>query len=442
MFGFLSIMLLVGIVARAKVSVLQRFLLPSCLAGGVLGMILVNTGVVGIKFDDLETFAYHFFNISFISVGLTGSEKSEREDSGGGLLRGAAWMALVQGVSFPLQAIMGGLVVIALGLFGTELFPTFGFLAPLGFNEGPGQALSIGAVWESKGFEFGSTVGLTFAAMGFFFAFFVGVPIANWGMRKGISAQKLTELPPELLTGINPTDREPESAGKLTLNSANVDTFAFQAALVGLVYVIGYLAVKGLGGLVGPDLAEMLWGFFFFFGLIIALIARWVMERVGVVHLVDSGVQRRITGWSIDFLIVATVAAIKAAVVWKYILPIGLISLLAGVSTTVVILYLGRRLKRYNLERILAIYGTTTGVVSSGLLLLRIVDPDFKTPAALELAVMNLFTVPIILLGLFFLTAPVVMGWSIWLALLGLFALMTVSLIIIKLLGFWGPTAY
>ena len=60
-FGFLSIMLLVGIVARAKVSALQRFLLPSCLAGGVLGMILVNAGVTGIEFDALETFAYHFF---------------------------------------------------------------------------------------------------------------------------------------------------------------------------------------------------------------------------------------------------------------------------------------------------------------------------------------------------------------------------------------------
>ncbi len=410
-FGFLSVMLLAGIVARARARALQRFLLPSCLAGGILGMV------------------------------LTGSEKEEG-DGGGGFLRGAGWMALMQGIAFPLQGIMGGLVVIALGLVGTELFPTFGFLAPLGFNEGPGQALSIGAVWESKGFEFGSTVGLTFAAMGFFFAFFVGVPIANRGMRKGIGTRKFAEIPPEVLTGINPADKEPEEAGRLTLNSANVDTLAFQAALVGLVYVLGYFIVRGLGGLVGGDLAETLWGFFFFFGLALALMVRAIMKRMGAVRLVDPGVQRRITGWSIDFLIVATVAAIKVDVVWKFILPIGLISLLAGVSTTMVIMFFGRRLGRYNLERTLAIYGTTTGVVSSGLLLLRVVDPDFKTPAALELAIMNLFTIPVILLGLFFISAPLTMGWPLWLSLLGLSAMAAVSLLLVKLLGYWGPPAY
>ena len=61
-------------------------------------------------------------------------------------------MALVEGVTFPLQAVIGGLCVILFGLFGQELFYTFGFFVPLGFTEGPGQALSIGKVWEGFGF--------------------------------------------------------------------------------------------------------------------------------------------------------------------------------------------------------------------------------------------------------------------------------------------------
>ena len=83
-------------------------------------------------------------------------------------------MALTQSVIFPLQAIAGGAFVALFGLFGIKLFPTFGFLAPLGFEEGPGQALSIGKVWQGFGFEHATTIGLTFAAMGFFFSFFVG----------------------------------------------------------------------------------------------------------------------------------------------------------------------------------------------------------------------------------------------------------------------------
>ena len=38
-------------------------------------------------------------------------------------------------------------------------------------------------------------------------------------------------------------------------------------------------------------------------------------------------------------------------------------------------------------------YGTVTGTVSCGLLLLRIVDPDFKTPVTIEIALMNILSI-------------------------------------------------
>ena len=71
LFGFLSIMLLIGVLLRARVSFFQRFLFPSCLMGGLVGMILVNSGLIPVSASNFETFAYHFFNISFISIGLT-----------------------------------------------------------------------------------------------------------------------------------------------------------------------------------------------------------------------------------------------------------------------------------------------------------------------------------------------------------------------------------
>ena len=188
-FGFLSIMLLLGTLLRAKVPFVQRYLFPSCLLGGVMGIILVNLNLVKISTSQLETMAYHFFNISFISLGLTRDNDTQAQTVGGRkkFLQGSLWMALTQGITFPLQALTGGLLVIVFGWFGMDLFKTFGFLLPLGFNEGPGQALSFGKVWETSGFAHGATIGLTFAAMGFFFAFFVGVPLANWGIRNGLA---------------------------------------------------------------------------------------------------------------------------------------------------------------------------------------------------------------------------------------------------------------
>ncbi len=437
-FGSLAIMLLIGVLLRANVNFFQRFLIPSCLIGGVLGLILLNIGLINLPASHLETFAYHFFNISFISVGLTDEgNRMPASNPKKGILKGSLWMALVQSVTFPLQAIIGGVIVLILGSFGLKLFPTFGFFAPLGFNEGPGQALSFGKVWQGIGFENAATIGVTFATIGFFFAFFVGVPIVNWGIRKGLAAHTFKTLPRDFLAGIIDKKQEPQPAGRLTMHSANIDTLAFQTALVGLVYVVTYAFVRALGSLFAPNVASMLWGFFFFFGLVFAFILRWLMKKTGINYLIDTGIQRRITGWSIDFLIVSTVMAIQLQIIWRYAVPILAISLTCGVLTTAVVVFLGRRLWDYNLERTVAIYGTVTGTVSCGLLLLRIADPEFKSPAVIEVAVMNVIMLIPLAPYLILVNAPVWWNWSIALTVFVFLGAMVLSLILLKVLKLW-----
>ncbi len=434
-FAFLSMLLLMGVGLRARVRFFQRFLVPSCLIGGVLGLVLMHTGVLGVETSTIEAFAYHFFNISFISVGLTWNDNGSERQANKQMVKGPAWMALMQGLTFPMQAILGGLMVILLGWFGVQLFPTFGFLVPLGFNEGPGQALSIGKVWEGVGFADAATIGLTFAAVGYFFAFFVGVPLVNRGIRRGRTTFGHRQLPRDFLTGILNRQAAAESAGRLTLHSGNAETLAFQAALVGGVYGITFGIIQFLGGFLPADVAGMLWGFFFFFGLGVALVVKWAMQRLKIQSLVDAGVQRRITGFSVDFLIVATVAAIELKIVWEYLLPISLIALVNGIMTTVLVLYFGRRLSAYSLERTAAIYGVVTGTVSCGLLLLRIVDPDFKTPVAYELAVMNVFSLPVVGGCTVLVNGPLWWGWPLWVAILVFAGIMALALILMKLMG-------
>jgi glutamate:Na+ symporter, ESS family len=442
-FGYLATMLLTGVLLRAKISFFQRFLMPSCLIGGILGLILLNVGLMRVPIANLETFAYHFFNISFISVGLARNETSKTTSKSTiRLFKAPLWMALTQSAVFPLQAIAGGMFVALFGLFGIELFPTFGFLAPLGFEEGPGQALSIGKVWQEFGFEHATTIGLTFAAMGFFFSFFVGVPLVNWGIRKGFSAKGPKSLSQDFLTGIISKNQKRKSAGGLSLHSSNLDSLTFHTALVGLVYILTYGLVKYLGLIVPADVASILWGFFFIFGLGIALGVRWIMERFGVEHLNDPGIQRRITGWSVDFLIVSTVMAIKLTIVWQYILPISAISLVSGALTTLLVIYLGKRIWSYNFERTIAIYGVVTGTVSSGLLLLRIADPDFETPVAIDIALMNVFSIPSIGFYLVLVNGPLWWGWSITTSLLIFLGFMILSLGLIRILKFWGSPKF
>ncbi len=391
-FAFLSFMLLLGILTRAKVRFFQKYLFPSSLIGGMYGLIILNLKLVHLNPETVQAFAYHFFNISFISIGLT--PPLFKEKTGKEIARGSLWMALVQGVTFPLQTVIGGLVVIAFLLLGSHIHPSFGFLTALGFNEGPGEALSFGKVWETFGFKGAATVGLSFATIGFLFAFFVGVPLVNWGIKRGLA--KGGSLSEEFYRGYYRKESEKSCAGRKTLHPANVDTFAFQLALVGFVYLLTYYFIRWLAPHLPSDYAKMAWGFFFIVGMAFAYLTRKIISIFGGEYLIDPGTQRRVTGTAVDYLIVATGAGIQIAIVAAHVVPLLLISILAGVLTTFVVLFLGRRLPSFNMERIAAIYGTVTGTVSSGLLLLRIVDPEFETPVAKEIGIMNLIVVPII----------------------------------------------
>ena len=51
----------------------------------------------------------------------------------------------------------------------------------------------------------------------------------------------------DVLVGIVPRDQAKEPAGEMTMHSGNIDTLAFQAALIGLVYVLTYGFVTVLG---------------------------------------------------------------------------------------------------------------------------------------------------------------------------------------------------
>ena len=436
LFGVLSILLLFGILLRASLKIFQKLLFPASLIGGITGFALINLNFFDIDPDLIKSFAYHLFNISFISVGLTPADAPPQTGRQNSVLKGSVWMAVLQAATFSTQALIGGIFVLLFALGGYRLFHTFGFLLPLGFNEGPGQALSIGRVWETMGFTDASTIGLTFATIGFFFAFFIGVPLANWGLKK--REFQTGKLPEFFRRGILPGGETRESAGGLTTHSSNVDSLAFHAAQIGAVYVLTYFLLLVVTRLIGSDAGNIMWGFFFLFGLAIAIGLRTLFQFTPFHHLLDPPLQRRITGFSIDYLIVATGCGIELLVVWQYMAPVLLMALFGGIITTLIVIFLGSRLSSYQLERTIAIYGVVTGTVSCGLLLLRVVDPELKSPAAREIGFMNIFAVPVVGGLTLFLNAPIWWGWSLLQTLGGFLVVLLVSSLILANRRLWA----
>jgi ESS family glutamate:Na+ symporter len=102
-------------------------------------------------------------------------------------------------------------------------------------------------------------------------------------------------------------------------------------------------------------------------------------------HVLDSGSLTRIAGSSVDILVAAAVGAISLVIVARYLLPILVMALLGGLLTVGYVLWFASRLfDEHRFQRAMVIYGGSTGTMPTGLALLRILDPEFETPAAVD----------------------------------------------------------
>lgn len=442
-FGFMSVFLLIGFILRAKISFFQKFFIPACITAGILGLVLKGIGILHIPDEDLKYFAYHLFNITFISLGLTArnhGHKAQSDDGTDKNFKGVLSMGLLIASVAALQFLIGGGCVILFNLLGYNLFSTFGFLVPMGFEEGPGQALSIGQTWETYGFMDASTIGLSFAMFGFIVAIFVGVPLVGWAIKKGYTVVKHEDVSIDFRTGVFKRHQEKEPAGSLTTHSSAIDTLTVHFALIGVVYLITYGFLTLIEQVTPSDISEMYWGFFFIWGLLFAFILRKIIEKLGVDYVLDSRIQNRITGWSVDFLIVTSIIAITLSVVWKFIIPLVFMGALTAVITLFWVLYLGKRIWRnYNYERIAGAFGMETGTVATGLVLIRLTDPYFKTPAATDLAVSSIIALPFLFVMFHVMNGPILFGWSLEMTLLIFFIFEIAILALFKVLKLWHP---
>src|SRR5699024_8140999 len=105
----------------------------------------------------------------------------------------------------------------------------------------------------------------------------------------------------------------------------------------------------------------------------------------------DNKFQTKITGWSTDYLIVASFMAVPLSVVGAWLIPILIEVVVITLLSLAICIYFGQRLGGENdSERTTGLFGTATGTVSSGIALLRIIDPSLRTTTAVELGLMNL----------------------------------------------------
>lgn len=443
-FGLASIMLCIGLVIRVKVPFIRNMLVPTSIIAGTLGFIVMNTGFITTTDADMYIkIVNYLFTIMFISLALTGSGNDDGKKSRGkDITQGAIGIGLVWTLLYSLTPVIGVLVLMGIGgFFGMS--PIYGLLIPFAFTQGPGQASTFGTIMEQQhGLADAATVGVTFAAIGFIVCFVIGVPLAKYGIKKGL-AKRLgsTKIEEHIKRGYYKKEEQGLSIGNETMFSGNIDTLTFHFAVVGIGLVMAVLISEGIAYI--PKIGPTFSGLLFLYGMISGYILKFIIKRLGLDFMLNNNLQSRITGWATDYLIVASFMGVQLAVVGKWMAPIIIVSVVITAITLIISIYFGQRMGGNNdFERTLGLYGASTGQVHSGLALIRIIDPAFTTSTAIELGLMNLVnTIPINLIALVIL--GISSGYFTWNVGIPIIIIsIPVYLILMRMFKVWGKKTY
>ena len=396
LFGVLLGSLLVGNILKKAVPFLRDSLIPTSVLGGAIllivaavfkaitGEVMFDTAVFGGNgTETLEIITYHTLALGFIA--------SAFKTTGGKLTRQRTSEIFNTGVTtvstYLLQAIFGLGITLVAALVVSGFFPAAGVLLPFGYGQGTGQALNYGSIYEADyGFVGGRSFGLTIAALGFLSAAIGGVIHLNVAKRRGkLVISRRTD-------GSLHTDKV-EEEGEIPLQES-VDKMTVQIALIVVAYGVAYLLMYLLGSLL-PGMKAVIYGFNFLLGVLSATLIKLLLNFLRKKNIIrkkytNNFLMSRAGNFFYDIMVVAGVAAIRLEILENYW---GIILILGFVGAIITYVYNRIVAKAlfpdYMEEQFLVMYGMLTGTASTGIILLREVDRDFRTPASDNLVYQN-----------------------------------------------------
>lgn len=402
--------LLIANLVRCNVGLFRRSLLPSALLAGLLILCLKPIGAFSSLIDrhTMEILTYHALGLGFVAMALKNKKIKSSTTTMKVVETGA-----VTASTYILQGLAGLLITIPLFLWwkGSGMFYAGGMLLPMGYGQGPGQALNFGTTftgWAAdQGVAFhGADFGLSIAAMGFIVGSLVGVVYMNVLRRRGkLKVNDGTYVEHYTL-------EDYESEGEIP-HSESIDKLTVQLCLVLLVYALVFLLMWGvqqldLGDFGVKTLKPLVWGFNFLWGTLFGVLVKWIIGRLRKSNLmqreyINNYTLDRIAGTCFDFMIVAGTAAIDFQNLRSLWLPLLVVCAVGAVVTFWYVLRCCRKLyPDYTYEAFFSMFGMLTGTASNGMILLREIDPRFETPAANNLVLQTIpalaFGFPVLLL--------------------------------------------
>lgn len=397
-FGILAGILVFANILCRKLKFIRKAMIPTAVLGGFIALFLREFNVLPMDGNFLEKVTYHTIGIGFIALSLRIPAKySDKEKSNlSGLKSGALIVS-----TYLVQGILG--LIVSIGLAYTimpDFFKAAGILLPMGYGQGPGQANNVGSSYEQLGFVGGQSFGLSIAAAGFVCACVVGVIYINIANRQ----KKVTVQDSAYVSG-SVTVEDFQDENEIPI-SQSVDRFSVQFALVLLIYLATYLVSLGITSFLAeavPGLARtlspLIWGFNFIIGSLLATGCRLGFDALTKAKVMtrqypNNYLLSRISGLSFDCMTIAGIASIEFKELKGLFIPFILMAVLGGIVTYYYLKWICKKIyPGYEHEGMVSMYGMMTGTISSGVVLLREIDPGFKTPAANNLLTGSSFAI-------------------------------------------------
>ena len=405
--GIIAISIMLSNCIRRKVKFIKNSLIPTTVIAGILLLLLKFIPSFDRLIDKnfMEILTYHTLGLGFIAMSLKTS--NGKKDSNKTVIMDTGLLTVN---SYLIQGIVGLALTLLISLtFMPELYGASGLLLPLGFGQGPGQALNFGKVYESGGFVGGASFGLSIAAIGFLYACIGGVIVLNY-LKKKNKIQRYEEDDSGFISA-----QEVSNPNEIPLTES-VDKFTIQFAIVFAVYFVTYLVMKILSDLSVTyfgdfginTLRPMIWGFNFLFGVVFCVITKKIFAFLKKIKLMNrqypnNFLLNRISGWMFDIMIISGICAIELEDLGKLFIPLLIVCVIGGIVTLWYVRFACNKLyPEYPNEAFFSMFGMLTGTASTGMILLREIDPKFETPAANNLVFQSIpaiaFGFPLLLL--------------------------------------------
>lgn len=473
-FFLICFFLWLGLQVR-RIKIFRIFSMPAAVTGGFIGLIFLQ--LCKLNEDVYAVIAYDWvvgwsalpsilINIVFATLFLGKKLPTAKEawrDGGPQVMYGQ----LIAWGNWSVSCLLTGAILIP--VFGVS--PLFASMFAVGFEGGHGTAAGLADTYTALGEPTYGDVALTAATIGILMGSIVGVIIVNWGIATGkvamhqdgtvvpvreetepVSMEEGSERVPQE-KGLEDDEEEEEvkepslckkmfgdrdvpsdiyrvdetvderpSGGKQTVRQDAMETLALHLIYISFACFFGYVILRCLWLIEYnvPALEEI--KFFTSFPLfpmcmLGGLFVMWVHEKMGVPAPIDDIMMERIGGASMEFLIVSAIALINTDAVSDNIAPL-IIIMLGGITWNFICFFLlaPRILPNFHFERAIVELGQSFGTTATGLLLLRMCDPDKDTPVWKAFGYKQMMTEPF-------------MGGGVW---------TTVSLQLLATIGVWG----